>query len=204
MGKSKKIKKKNSIPVFESDEDLLRAFEGASKSESDPKNGPGKKKDSTNRHGLPVLDDAQFAQMTGEDDSSDETADFEHLLEESFKKKKPKPRQGAAKPLKIKKRLKRYPPPEMDLDLHGFTAIGAELKTKNFLSSCKQQGYFTVRIIVGKGLHSDFGAVLPDVIEDVVKAMKQQHIVLSYKWERKKKSSSGAMIVYLKQFDAFD
>ncbi len=101
----------------------------------------------------------------------------------------------------IKKRLKRYPPPEAELDLHGFTALGAEVKAKSFISTCKHQGYFSLRIIVGKGLHSDLGPVLPDVIEDLLKILEKQNVVLAYKWDQQTKSKSGAVIVYLKQFN---
>jgi len=99
------------------------------------------------------------------------------------------------------KRIKRYPPPEKDLDLHGFTALGAELKAGSFLISCQQQGYFTVRIIVGRGLHSELGPVLPDMVEDLLATLKARNIVLGFAWERKKKSRSGAVIVYLRRFD---
>ena len=104
----------------------------------------------------------------------------------------------------VKKRLKRYPPVEVELDLHGYTAIGAQVKARSFIHSCKHQGYFTVRIIVGKGLHSDCGPVLPDVVEDVLKEMKKQDLVISYEWDKRKKSKSGAVIVYLKQFEQFE
>ena len=104
----------------------------------------------------------------------------------------------------LKKRLKRYPPVEIQLDLHGFNAIGAGMKAKSFIISCKQQGYFTLRIIVGKGLHSELGPVLPDIIEDLLKQMKNQDQIIFYEWDKKKKSQSGAVIVYLKQFEQFD
>ncbi len=61
-----------------------------------------------------------------------------------------------------------------------------------------------MRLIVGKGRHSKMGPVLPDVIEDLVVAMKKQGVVLWFEWDKKSKSRSGALIVYLKQFDAFD
>ena len=115
----------------------------------------------------------------------------------SFQKKKPNP-------MPEKKRLGRYPLPEKDLDLHGFTAVGAEIKAKSFITTCKLQGFFTLRVIVGKGLHSDTGPVLPDVIENLLKALKKENIVLAYEWDRKKKSQSGAVIVYIKQFAQFD
>ena len=198
MGKGSKKKKKKTIPVLKSDADFLEAFE--KKTDFDHQKEKEKSKDQKNKHGLPVLDNESLYHDPHLDE---EDLDFEQLLESSLKHHTGK-KKTTSKPMALKKRLKRYPPPEADLDLHGFTAIGAQLKLRNFVNSCKRQGYFTVRIIVGRGLHSDFGAVLPDVAEDVVKALKQQNIVLSYRWEKKKKSRSGALIVYLKQFDQYD
>jgi hypothetical protein len=57
---------------------------------------------------------------------------------------------------------------------------------------------------VGKGLHSDLGPVLPDVVEDVLKEMKKQHQVIWYEWDKKKKSTSGAVIVFIKHFEQFE
>ena len=78
------------------------------------------------------------------------------------------------------------------------------MKTRSFIHSCKQQGYFTLRLIVGKGLHSDLGPVLPDVVEDVLHDMKKHNLIIWYEWDKKKKSKSGAIIVYLKQFDRYE
>jgi DNA-nicking Smr family endonuclease len=179
----KKLLKKqkiNNLPVFDSDEDFLEAFE---------KNKTG------NTEENPENDNQSLV--------NPEKEDFKTLLEESFKKKKSDPAKKSS-PMPLKKRLKRYPSVEIQLDLHGFNAIGALVKAKSFISSCKQQGYFTLRIIVGKGLHSDLGPVLPDIIEDLLKQMKNQDQIIFYEWDKKKKSQSGAVIVYLKQFEQFD
>ncbi len=61
--------------------------------------------------------------------------------------------------------------------------------------------FFTLRIIVGKGIHSEDGPVLPHVVEDLLKEMKKENIVLAYKWEGAKKLKFGAVLVYLKRFD---
>ena len=53
---------------------------------------------------------------------------------------------------------------------------------------------------MGKGLHSEGGPVLPDVVEDLLKEMKKENIVLAYVWEGKKKIKSGSVVVYLKRF----
>jgi len=180
-----------------------------------------------NKHGLPVIEDVEGQFLAGEQEGLSDPAqkelreakglrgprksgetieqeeveeNFELLLEASLKQRK-SPGKKKITPIPLKKRLRRYPPPEADLDLHGYTALGAELKAKSFILTCKHEGYFSLRIIVGKGLHSDIGPVLPDVIEDLLRILEKQNIVLAYKWDQQLKSKSGAVIIYLKQFD---
>lgn len=197
------------MPVFDSDQDLSSLFLENIRSEN-RESSP--KASLLNKHGLPVIQDTEKIFISQEPGSPPDPGqedlptgldppeeDFAALLDTSwkhsqeFRKKKPKP-------LSLEKRVKRYPPPEAELDLHGFTVLGAEIKTRSFILNCKHQGYFTLRLIVGKGLHSDLGPVLPDAVEDLVKILKKENIVLAYEWDRKKKSRSGALIVYLKQF----
>lgn len=189
----KKKRNKNKLPVFKSDDDFLDAFGG---------------KDPAAKQQLSGMNTNQSKALAGDEKGVEETDEidaqaFSEMLEDSFKnlgrKKLKKPA-----PLPLKKRLKRYPPVELDLDLHGYNTIGAQVKVKSFVQSAKHQGYFTVRIIVGKGLHSEHGAVLPDVVEDQLKELKKQDLVIFYEWERKKKSNSGAVIVYLKQFEKYE
>jgi len=202
-----KPRHKNDLPVFDSDDDFLRVFTGKNKIKPDSLEirfiEASKKfqinKHQINKHGIEVID------TVSQDEYSAETQqeDFSVLLEESFKKIKVKHAKKPS-PIPLKKRLKRYPSVEAVLDLHGYNTIGAQVRTRSFISSCKQQGFFTLSIIVGKGLHSDTGPVLPDVVEDVVKEMKKQDQVLFYEWDKKKKTRSGALIVYLKQFEQFE
>jgi DNA-nicking Smr family endonuclease len=201
MGKKRKYKPRR----VGSDEDLLKAFTR----KSDTPGLAARKNTSppVNRHGLPVVDrtfsdsNAAPCEKTGPSETGDGPArDFTALLESYLSRPRQKKQSAPSKPMPYHKRIKRYPPPEKDLDLHGFTALGAQLKARSFLITCKHQGYFTVRIIVGKGLHSDLGPVLPDTIEDLLARLKAQDIVLGYAWERKKKSRSGSVIVYLRQF----
>ncbi len=202
--KHKKIKRdKNNLPIFDSDQDLLNAFENKQRSSSNQqeKRIAESDKKQVNKHGIDILEN----EYNGIDSPMDVDEDFVTLLEESFKQKKIDLGNKRVKvQLPLNKRLKRYPPVEKTLDLHGFSAIGAQIKAKSFISSCKQLGYFTVRIIVGKGIHSDLGPVLPDVVWDTAKELKSQGQVLSYDWENKSKSKSGAIIIYLKQFDEYD
>lgn len=186
-------KKKYRPPRLRPDEDFLQAFTRKNGSESVSENISPRQ---VNRHGLPVMDKG----VCSSDTETSETENFPALLE-AFLSKPDRPARSSPDPMPYHKRIKRYPPPENDLDLHGFTALGAELKARSFLISCQQQGYFTVRIIVGRGLHSELGPVLPDMIEDLLAKLKARDIVLGFAWERKKKSRSGAVIVYLRQFD---
>ncbi|MEX1303498.1 MAG: Smr/MutS family protein [Desulfotignum sp.] len=195
MGKKKKYKPR----LLGSDQDLLRAFTR----KTDAPRPPELENDRlpVNRHGLPVVDKAFSADPSGTSDALEANPqDFVALLESYLSRPAQKKKFTPPEPMPYHKRIKRYPPPEVDLDLHGFTALGAQLKARSFLVTCRQQGYFTVRIIVGRGLHSDPGPVLPDTIEDLLGELKAQDIVLGFAWERKKKSRSGAVIVYLRQF----
>lgn len=201
MGKKNKYKPRQ----LGSDEDLLKAFTRKSVKPGLPvsRNTPLP----LNRHGLPVVGKVFSDSYAGTSEKpypSEATdtpeQDFNALLEAYLSKPSEKKKPVSPKPMPFHKRIKRYPPPEMDLDLHGFTALGARLRARSFLTACRQQGYFTVRIIVGKGRHSDTGPVLPDTIEDLLVQLKAREIVLGFEWERKKKSRSGAVIVYLCQF----
>lgn len=54
------------------------------------------------------------------------------------------------------------------IDLHGMTAAQAEAALGGFLDACARQGRRKVLIIHGKGLHSERGAVLHDVVRRVL------------------------------------
>lgn len=201
MGKKRKYKPR----LVGSDEDLLKAF--TRKSDTPCLTAPKSTSPPVNRHGVPVVDKvfsdsyARTCEKTCRPEAEDGSEqDFTALLASYLSRPRQKKKTTSPKPMPYHKRIKRYPPPEKDLDLHGFTALGAQLKARSFLITCKHQGYFTVRIIVGRGLHSDLGPVLPDTIEDLLAQLKAQDIVLGFAWERKKKSRSGSVIVYLRQF----
>jgi len=197
IGKGSNKKGKNDLPVLDTDHDFLKEFEKSDKSKSEEIKLENPKPSPLNKHGVQIL-----TSFPEEKKSTQTDVDFAQLLEESFKKGRKKKVKKKSMPLK--KRLKRYPPVEAQLDLHGYTAVGAQVKAESFIRNCKHQGFFTLRIIVGKGLHSDLGPVLPDVVEGVVKQMKKQGLVIFFEWDKKKKSKSGAILVYLKQFEQFD
>ena len=92
---------------------------------------------------------------------------------------------------------KAYPDPQDEIDLHGLTAEEAELKTDFFIRDSKIKGLSTICIIVGKGIHSQGKAVLPDIVERKIIDLKREGQIFTFKWEKGKKHKSGAVIVYL-------
>jgi DNA-nicking Smr family endonuclease len=91
-----------------------------------------------------------------------------------------------------------FPPPQEELDLHRRTGLESERSIENFIQTARGRGLLTLRIITGKGLHSQGPAVLPEVTEVKLLELKERRLVLAYRWERKKKERSGAIIVYLR------
>ncbi len=215
-----KVKRnRNGIPVFDRGEDLFFMFKEMSEAAppreqsretvSAVRSGSGSrpKSNPNDRNGLPILCRSTslsklFANKAqkGEDDE-----DFPTLLERSLKGKngaallRDKREKDLPEPVPLKKQLKRYPPPEEELDLHGDTAVRAVVRSESFVRTAWRAGEFTVSIVVGKGLHSESGAVLPDVVEDLLVRLKKEGVVLWFEWDRKFKNRSGAVIVYLKQ-----
>ncbi len=113
------------------------------------------------------------------------------LLADKIRMEKEKPFRPPTEKIKV------YPPPQLDLDLHGYTAAEADNATELFIRNARLKGILTLRIIVGKGLHSQGKAVLPDLIERRIIELKKLDWVLGFSWEKKDKRKSGALIIYL-------
>lgn len=164
-----------------------------------------KKMELRDRNKVPFIpDNIDLAKTFG----SDPENVFQNLLHKNLSGKsgdmllrEKKQKKGTPAPVPVEQRIKRYPAPQEDLDLHGFTAIEADRKTDIFIRSARKRDLFTVRIIVGKGLHSQGRAVLPDIVEDRLAALKNEKEVLTFRWEKRQKTKSGAVIVYLNHFD---
>lgn len=211
------------IPQLDGQRDLREYFLSAAPqatraSQRPPAKGePGRKgKDSpkpeavtaTDRHGIPRLDDhadlRRFFEtaMEGEEDraTAGELGEvFQASLDQDARRLMKKKTGGffAPRRLTLKEKLRRYPAPQAQLDLHGDTALIARQRADSFLRTAVAEGSLTVRLIVGKGLHSEGGAVLPDVIEDLLVVLKREGRVLTYRWDKGGKRKSGAVIVYL-------
>lgn len=138
--------------------------------------------------------------LFGRDEEADFAGIFEEIsaaeLQKALHEKKEAAFIGGVRPLN--ERLRTYPRPEAELDLHGLTADAAEKKAESFLRNSRDKGLHTVRIITGKGLHSPQGrAVLPDVAEALIRRLRNEKIVLASQWEGKSITESGSMIIYL-------
>ncbi len=103
-----------------------------------------------------------------------------------------------ARPVTLQERLRHYPPPGEELDLHGTTGAEAAARVIGFLNSAAGLKHRTVRIITGKGLHSEGPAVLPPVVEATLAELKRTGRILHYAWDKKIRERSGAVLVYLK------
>lgn len=126
--------------------------------------------------------------------------DFRRMLEQTLtgetfrtalreKKISPKPVSG--------KKYNRFPSPETELDLHGCTSVKAGAKVEYEIDSLRRKGVRTLRIIVGKGSHSHGKAVLPDIVEKKLAELKRVGSVSTFRWEKRSKLKSGAVIVWL-------
>lgn len=84
------------------------------------------------------------------------------------------------------------------IDLHGYTASGAERFLETFFMTARQEGVTTVSIITGKGIHSRGSAVLPDLAERKIREFQVDGIVSSFYWEKGEKEMSGKLTVQLR------
>jgi DNA-nicking Smr family endonuclease len=158
----------------------------------------------TDRKGFRVLtDEHDLYQLFGEKKNSKQE-DFGRIFEESQQDKRQqfllqekKKISSEITTLTVSERIKSYPAPQLELDLHGSTALEAEKKTESFIENARREKIRTIRIIVGKGLHSQEKAVLPDVVEKKIIRLKRKNWLLGFEWEKKDKRKSGALIVYL-------
>lgn len=205
---------KKGIPRLTSDHDLEKlmetGIEGVERTEPPPPPKrqaikQAKNKIFMDKNRIPILPkDSDLAKEF----KSESEKEFHELLSKNLAGKSQnallrnkKQEAAVPKPIPVEQRIKRYPGPQEELDLHGFTAIEADRKTDIFIRSARKKGLFTVKIIVGKGLHSQGRAVLPDVVEDRISALKNEKEVLTFRWEKRLKTQSGALIVYLNQYD---
>lgn len=93
---------------------------------------------------------------------------------------------------------KDYPRPQDELDLHNFTGEEARRKTESYVRNSQRNKLKTIRIITGKGIHSENAkAVVRGTVSETVIKLKKEGLISDYEWESKAEQRSGAIIVYL-------
>ena len=137
-------------------------------------------------------------------ESNEPSKSFDELLEESLTNKSSQALikekvVASSEKIELSKttKLSKYPGPQDEIDLHGLKGDEAELKADFFIRDSKARGLVTIRIIVGKGTHSEGRAVLPDIVEGKIIDLKREGQIYSFKWEKGRKLQSGAVIIYL-------
>ncbi len=141
-------------------------------------------------------DDLSFGHVTGEPESFAKIFDparFDREAEIVFHKKEKQPEVRKNSDEKTSRTNK----PQSELDLHGCTARKAEIKVNDFVLAARQQSLLCVRIITGRGLHSHGPAVLPDVVEQKIRELKERGVLHGYQWDKGDKNKSGAILVWL-------
>jgi len=161
----------------------------------------------TNKHGISLLkqkdDFSELFRNNGVEEASAKV--FGDMLETSLSGENIKDIMHAAKDkyvfpprtLSVGEKIKTYPPVQKEIDLHGCTVAEAERKTESFIRTARHKGLCTVRIIVGKGIHSKGKAVLPDAVEKEIVRLKKAGEILTFRWENNSKLKSGSIFVYL-------
>ena len=99
-------------------------------------------------------------------------------------------------PQKKNKRRETSGEPEDTLDLHGLTVEEAAKEIKSFVLSCKLKGYYIVKIIHGKGLHSPGEAKLKRLVEEYLNGDGKK-MISSWKLAPHNMGGDGAVLIYL-------
>lgn len=152
------------------------------------------------RSGLPILKDEDLPSLFG---GKGVEKSFAELVEESLAATGSQPalrdkKLGRQRRRSEAARIRAYPAPQEELDLHGLTGSEATVRIDNFIRTARGKGLQTLRIITGKGLHSEGPAVLPEVAEHKLSEIKERGLLLAYRWEKKKREKSGSVIAYLR------
>ncbi|PNU20315.1 hypothetical protein C2E25_07780 [Geothermobacter hydrogeniphilus] len=118
-------------------------------------------------------------------------------LDVRFTDERPEEEEPAAVPRRMKQLQRGRLRVERDLDLHGLSRARAEEAFRHFLVDARYQGWTTVRVITGRGLHSPDGPVLRDAIEQLLKRESFPEVV---EWGRAphNQGGQGALILFLR------
>jgi DNA-nicking Smr family endonuclease len=89
------------------------------------------------------------------------------------------------------------PAPECDLDLHGLDARSAAREVRRALAQAREEGVRCARVIHGRGLHSEAGAVLRDLVPGWLTKPPLAGIVLAF--ARSRRDGGGSTLVLLRR-----
>ncbi len=193
---------KNGIRILTQKDNLLKLFSEKRRKKETCRKSVRKQKDVIPRKEQITI--PQIKIMSSDKKKLDDKKSFEKLIESSLSGKdlpallrEKNDEFVTPESLFENQKLQNYPSPQDELDLHGYTVLEAEKKIRSFIHASRTRYARTVRIIVGKGLHSPSGAVLPDIVEDEIICLKKEKQVFAYKWDNHFKRKSGAIIVFL-------
>ena len=167
-----------------------------------------RRKNKATQSEIPLLDPSEdlAAHFLGEGNEDQVEEDFAKLLEDSLSsdevrraRREKEGTQQRQQPVPVAEQVRQYPSVQDKLDLHGLPAADAAVETRIFVFEAARRGLKTLRIVTGKGLHSERGSVLRDVAEQVLVELKRTGVVLTFVWEKQAKTKSGALLVYLKR-----
>lgn len=126
--------------------------------------------------------------------------DFEKILEESLEDPdlltilREKETDNEHRRQSAGEMVKGYPGPQRELDLHGQTGQDAMFELSGFIGRAIDQKVRTVRVITGKGLHSEnMKSVLPELTEKKLGELRRAGKVLAFKRDK----TGGSFTVYL-------
>lgn len=186
VGKEEKHTDKNAIPILTDKHNLVEIFGGLE--------GEKQRKKRIDKEREGQVDD------TVKEDFGDlfqESQTAQYHIQMLAEKKEACIKEDTAT-LRVWELFKEYPLPQVELDLHGYTSAQAAAGVEKFIQEGVARGLMTIRLITGKGVHSQGKAVLPDVVENTVVMLKRKkRWILGYQWEKKDKRKSGALVVYL-------
>ncbi|MDH3997731.1 MAG: Smr/MutS family protein [Desulfuromonadales bacterium] len=120
-------------------------------------------------------------------------------MDASFKDDWPQTEQPATKaqPRRMRQVERGALKPQAELDLHGLTVAEASGKVGFFLQDALYQGWQTLLIITGKGLHSDDGPVLRKAVEQELE--KHRALVAEWGFAPRRLGGDGALVVFLRR-----
>jgi DNA-nicking Smr family endonuclease len=96
----------------------------------------------------------------------------------------------------VRKAARRMGEPEATLDLHGVAVANAVRKVEWFLENAIFHGFLVVRIVTGKGVHSEFGPVVRPQVEAYLSGRGRQFVV-EWIYAPKNRGGEGALLIEL-------